>query len=417
MGKANTTASSGGFLVQRHENCDVVKTDQSETKRQGQNVEDDGVVSRVGDRVQVHVRGHVSLSLEFYDAHPPQFTYKFEMLNGGSHLPADERRQAVVQGVLLLFLALFGLMYVALIMNQLKSNGSIHLVGLFLGAAYVCQTVSVFFELLHVRKYEKDGMGYRFRYSWFPLDFLSEMFQGLSEYIIMFTLLCLASGWTFSTGSMMDGNSSGQESKEKEFFKGLKSPANVLRGKAFTAALFFGRCSKRYWCSSAKRENFNHHTLKHYDRYGTRGSDHVGVEGTYLRGRVQLLSRSRTLAWVRDHFFHSSTEIQHFLSTTILLDADAMLSLRYLCHGNLKNDQGKQLGKSDENISGISSFPRCDLVSVLSFHREYSMDVRSRESSHVSYGRFDSRSNLKSRCNALRLSLGEESVRQDLKCR
>ena len=63
MGKV-FTASSGGFLVQRaHENCDVVKTDQSETKRQGQNVEDDGVVSRVGEeRVQVHVRGHVRLS-------------------------------------------------------------------------------------------------------------------------------------------------------------------------------------------------------------------------------------------------------------------------------------------------------------------------------------------------------------------
>ena len=195
--------------------------------------------------------------LEFYDAHPPQFTYKFEMMNGGSHLPADERRQAVVQGVLLLFLALFGLMYVALIMNQLKSNGSIHLVGLFLGAAYVCQTVSVFFELLHVRKYEKDGLGFRFRYSWFPLDFLSEMFQGLSEYIIMFTLLCLASGWTFSTGSMMDGSSSGQDSKGKEFFKGLKSPANVLRGKAFTAALFFGtfRCSTREFLSYGSREN------------------------------------------------------------------------------------------------------------------------------------------------------------------
>ena len=158
--------------------------------------------------------------------------------------------------------------------------------------------------------------------------------------------------------------------------------------------------------------------LKHYDRYGTRGSDHVGIVGTYLRGRVQLFSRSRTLAWVRDHFFpHSSTEIQHFLARQILLDADAMLSLRCLCHGNLKNNQGEQCGKSDENLSGISSFSRCDLVSVLSFHREYSMDVRSRESSHVSYGRFDSRSNFKSRCNALRLSLGEESVRQDLKCR
>ena len=63
MGKV-FTASSGGFVVQRaHENCDVDKTDQSETKRIGQNVEDDGLVSGIGEeRVQVHVRGHVRLS-------------------------------------------------------------------------------------------------------------------------------------------------------------------------------------------------------------------------------------------------------------------------------------------------------------------------------------------------------------------
>jgi len=70
--------------------------------------------------------------LEFYDAHPPAFKYHFEMLNGGSHLPADESRQAVVHGVLLLFLAVFGLMYTALVMNQLKKNGTVHLVGVYM---------------------------------------------------------------------------------------------------------------------------------------------------------------------------------------------------------------------------------------------------------------------------------------------
>ena len=107
----------------------------------------------------------------------------------------------------------------------------------------------------------------------------------------------------------------------------------------------------------------------------------------------------------------------HTHQTQILFDVDAMLSLRCVRVWHLKNHQGEQPGKSDEDVSGISTFPRCDLVSVLSSHCEYSMDVCSRESSHVGYGWFDFCSNVKSRCNALRLSLGEESVRQDLKCR
>ena len=45
----------------------------------------------------------------------------------------------------------------------------------------------------------KDGKGLRWRHSWFPLDFFSEVFQGLSELLLSMILIFLGCGWTTLT--------------------------------------------------------------------------------------------------------------------------------------------------------------------------------------------------------------------------
>lgn len=214
----------------------------------------------------------VDCNLEFYDAHPPTLKYKFTLKSGSSHLPADERYQTTVHLLLLIALVGFGLTYVILLIKQYRRTGTTHMVCLLLGAAYVCQTVSVMFELLHLLKYGMDGRGFRFRTSWIPLDFLSEVMQGLAEYVIEITLISLAAGWTLSDtaqglggwddvdGGGLDGRPdddgrSGSalkravvdnkfvkaaKTKMRSTVKAMKSPVQVFMGKRTHAAGFFG---------------------------------------------------------------------------------------------------------------------------------------------------------------------------------
>lgn len=74
--------------------------------------------------------------------------------------------------------------------------GQSHMIVMLLGMAILLQLFSEFCELSHLSRYSKDGKGLRWRYSWFPGDFLAEVFQQMSELIISFVLISLGFGWT-----------------------------------------------------------------------------------------------------------------------------------------------------------------------------------------------------------------------------
>ena len=59
--------------------------------------------------------------------------------------------------------------------KSLQDTKQVHLAVLIVLAAAVFQLLSVVCELLHLRTYMQDGLGLRWRYTWFPCDFYSEV--------------------------------------------------------------------------------------------------------------------------------------------------------------------------------------------------------------------------------------------------
>jgi len=166
-------------------------------------------------------------SLEEYDAHPPTLQYALTFKNGGSHLPADEDGLLISHIFVMLLMGGFLCMVAYGIHLQLNTTKQVHLCVLLLGAAEVLQICSVFCEIWHLWRYSNDGLGLRWRYSYLPLDFLSEVYQGLSELIIQVVLISLAFGWTIIPTA---ADTSG-------FFKGLAKPYEFFE-KASKASFF-----------------------------------------------------------------------------------------------------------------------------------------------------------------------------------
>jgi len=189
-------------------------------------------------------------TLEWYNAHPPPINYDLKILNHGSHLPADEDGMILVHAVLLMALSLIGLYFVYKIVNRMRKSGTTHLITLISLTALFAQIFSVCFELCHLAKFTADGKGFRWRSSWVPLDFFSELCQMLAEMLIIFILLSLAAGWTLRIPIKIDPESGAAADDEqkvhgmkkfsiKSLMYALRAPVEVLSGKDIVPAAFF----------------------------------------------------------------------------------------------------------------------------------------------------------------------------------
>lgn len=125
-----------------------------------------------------------------------RYTYELDFLNpGGNHLSADEYWLTEIY-IFVTVSLIGGWFYFSKLMQKTFGNGSRHLVIWFIRFAYGFQLVSMSFEIIHQVLYRYNGYGI-----WF-FDFLSEVFEGLSQTFVSFVLLCLANGWTFSSSQV-----------------------------------------------------------------------------------------------------------------------------------------------------------------------------------------------------------------------
>ena len=136
-------------------------------------------------------------ALEFYDAKPPPLHFDITIKNNGQHLPSDLSGIGWVYVTNFLFMFFLGLVFVSMAVRMHRKNEkTTHLVVLLVMLAYLLQMMSLLLELLHLRRFVKDGKGLRWRYSYLPADFMAEVSQGTSEFITTMTLLFLVCGWT-----------------------------------------------------------------------------------------------------------------------------------------------------------------------------------------------------------------------------
>jgi hypothetical protein len=200
-------------------------------------------------------------SLEEYDAHPPQLVYELVFKNDGSHLPADEDGMFISH--VFVFLMLVGFL-VGLGMGVRKSlaeTKQVHLAVLIVGVATLFQLVSIICELHHLKVYIQNGLGMRWRHTWMPMDFFSEVWQGLSELLIQFMLISLAFGWTIIPNTGADGG----------FFKALARPYELFKqtskASIFVGALAFVQFTLEL-AGRAYEDDFNQfHDHEHWPGY------------------------------------------------------------------------------------------------------------------------------------------------------
>ena len=189
--------------------------------------------------------------LEEYDAHPPAIHYDINFVNGKmvfpgdspdkarhdeSELPADEQGLYSMNFWVLLAMSGYLVFFASLVVKQRKESGQVHLVVLLLGLAFLLQMGSVFFEFCHLHVYRQNGKGLRWRHSFFPADFFSECCQGLSELLLSFLLVALASGWTLTEFM----SAFGDVGETKTFMSAFARPAELVR--KVTPASIFAAC-------------------------------------------------------------------------------------------------------------------------------------------------------------------------------
>eukprot|EP00966_Prymnesium_polylepis_P086870 2010682-Prymnesium_polylepis.1 len=173
--------------------------------------------------------------LEEYDAHPPPMKYRITLLNGKSQLPADESGMIAINALALVAMLAYGGLYGTRLYVQWARLRQGHLITLIFCIAYGLQTGSVLCELLHLRAFERDGKGLRWRHTWLALDFTGGLLQSLAEDLISVLLIALAFGWTLGLESQEP-----LEGRLGALFAGLQRPAQLLRGLRSPSVVLLG---------------------------------------------------------------------------------------------------------------------------------------------------------------------------------
>jgi hypothetical protein len=137
-------------------------------------------------------------ALEFYNAkNLPPLTYDLSIKTEHlGHIPEDEKGLLTFN---LLAALVLSALYVHLIKKCVETyarHKQIHIFVLMVVAAYSLQILALSCESLHLVVYNWNGKGLRWRHTFFALDFVSEIAQGMSEHLVALMLVFLACGWT-----------------------------------------------------------------------------------------------------------------------------------------------------------------------------------------------------------------------------
>lgn len=125
--------------------------------------------------------------------------YNFELLNpdalGNPREHFSDEETGLLRFYQLLALAYFvlGCICVPRLVEPLSSGGPMQLVIQLLSVSTCLQAVGAFIMMMHLRKYSHDGIGSPF------LELLSELFDVLSQFAMLYMLLSLSLGWTLGT--------------------------------------------------------------------------------------------------------------------------------------------------------------------------------------------------------------------------
>lgn len=154
----------------------------------------------------------------------PAMEYTFTIMNGKSHLSADEMGmttmhvvQIVVSTLLLLFLGFK-------ILKSLKNKqATVHIALLMVASALLCDISSAACELIHQSVYTFNGIGS------YSFDCLASHLEAQCDAIVAMLLLMVGSGWTLPSDVVMMNSIVGVQNGLGKIFCALRSPIQSIK--------------------------------------------------------------------------------------------------------------------------------------------------------------------------------------------
>ena len=181
-----------------------------------------------------------SLEVYLHDNQAPQMEYTmtiFDEVSGTrinqdvfkekaeyKHTPADENGMSRLHVITALVSFVLFLLIGYKIFMSIQTGGSVHAALLIMAITALCDGFSSIFELVHLAKYEENGIGS------YSLDALSAHFEAMSDSLVALVLLSVGSGWTLPSDVLSLGGASGNASFLNKLLCGMRNPAAALTG-------------------------------------------------------------------------------------------------------------------------------------------------------------------------------------------
>lgn len=157
----------------------------------------------------------------------PEMQFAFTILNGSSHLSADEigmgrlhLLQICSSSILLFFIAF------KIFKEVTSSKSQIHAALLLLAAATALDVASGTFELIHSSIYTMNGIGS------YSCDCLASHFEAQCDAIVALILLLVSAGWTIPSEAIVTGSQNsamlGMHSLLQKMVEGFRSPITAV---------------------------------------------------------------------------------------------------------------------------------------------------------------------------------------------
>lgn len=145
-----------------------------------------------------------------------------------THLSSDEVHLPSLHTATLILSTLICVLLLVQIGCLLASSGSVHMAILLVVAASVCDAMSSLCELIHLKYYESNGVG------WYALDAMASHFEAICDSIISILLLSIAAGWTLPSDVIpVPQNATFVQS----LLNGLRNPVGALAKRSVAGIL------------------------------------------------------------------------------------------------------------------------------------------------------------------------------------
>lgn len=175
-----------------------------------------------------------------------------------SHLSADEAGNSSLHTATFILSTLIAVLLSLTIFNQLVETKAVHAALFLVMAAAGCDASSSFCELVHIKAYERDGVG------WYFFDALSSHLEAMCDSLVAILLLSIASGWTLPSDVVHPSTS---QNKLQKLVQGFRNPmgALVTAGPAglLALAIIASHAILAQWGRIYDDDFETYHTLEH----------------------------------------------------------------------------------------------------------------------------------------------------------